>query len=95
MLIRSHHARDLPPPSPARRAQSTFCHQIQEHCASLGRSMHVINLDPAADNFAYSVSLDIRELVDVEARATLPCAAASLGAQRSRTARVRLPAGRA
>ena len=56
------------PPRARVRTQSTFCHQIQEHCASIGRSVHVINLDPAADSFGYAVSADIRELVDVEAR---------------------------
>jgi hypothetical protein len=25
-------------------AQSTYCHEIQEHCATLGRTVHVVNL---------------------------------------------------
>ena len=32
-------------------AQSTYCHEIQEHCATLGRTVHVVNLvrcQPAA-----------------------------------------------
>lgn len=33
--------------------------------------MHVVNLDPAADRFEYSVSGDVRELVSLEARSAL------------------------
>ena len=25
-------------------AQSTYCHEIQEHCATVGRTVHVVNL---------------------------------------------------
>lgn len=51
---------------PAGSGKSTFCHQIQEHCGSVGRTLHIVNLDPAADKFEYAVSVDIRDLVDVE-----------------------------
>lgn len=52
--------------APAHRTQSTFCHQIHEHCASVGRTVHIANLDPAADRFDYPVSIDIKGLIDVE-----------------------------
>ena len=64
-------ARPLTPP------QSTYCSQVQAHCASVGRTVHVVNLDPAADRFEYSVSGDVRELVSLEVRS--PSAAPALG----------------
>ena len=45
--------------------QSTFCGHVYQHCQNSGRSLHVINLDPAADVFTYPVSADIRELISV------------------------------
>lgn len=37
-----------------------------EHCESIGRSAHLINLDPAAENFVHPPSKDIRDLVSVD-----------------------------
>ena len=37
-----------------------------EHCESIGRSAHLINFDPAAENFVHPPSKDIRELVSVD-----------------------------
>lgn len=37
-----------------------------EHCESIGRSAHLINLDPAAENFVHQPSKDIRDLVSVD-----------------------------
>mmetsp|Transcript_13361 Transcript_13361/g.22556 ORF Transcript_13361/g.22556 Transcript_13361/m.22556 type:complete len:286 (+) Transcript_13361:132-989(+) len=51
---------------PAGSGKSTYCREIQEHCATIGRTVHVINLDPAAEHFDYSVSLDVRELISLE-----------------------------
>lgn len=55
---------------PAGSGKSTYCHAVQEHFASLGRlrrrSVHIANLDPAAENFNYDVSFDIRELISVD-----------------------------
>lgn len=55
---------------PAGSGKSTYCHAVQEHFASLGRmrhrTVHVANLDPAAENFNYDVSFDIRELISVD-----------------------------
>jgi GTPase SAR1 family protein len=55
---------------PAGSGKSTYCHALQEHCLSLGpqlrRNIHVINLDPAAEEFKYHVALDIRDLIRVD-----------------------------
>lgn len=55
---------------PAGSGKSTYCSAIQQHCSTLGplrkRNVHVANLDPAAENFSYDVSFDIRDLITVE-----------------------------
>eukprot|EP00252_Welwitschia_mirabilis_P000076 TRINITY_DN10049_c0_g2_i1.p1 TRINITY_DN10049_c0_g2~~TRINITY_DN10049_c0_g2_i1.p1 ORF type:complete len:280 (-),score=61.53 TRINITY_DN10049_c0_g2_i1:251-1090(-) len=51
---------------PAGSGKSTYCYNLQQHCSSIGRSVHVVNLDPAADNFNYEVAVDIRELISLE-----------------------------
>ena len=35
--------------------QSTYCSTIVEYCQNVKRSIHVINLDPAAEHFSYPV----------------------------------------
>mmetsp|Transcript_7745 Transcript_7745/g.8952 ORF Transcript_7745/g.8952 Transcript_7745/m.8952 type:complete len:333 (+) Transcript_7745:66-1064(+) len=55
---------------PAGSGKSTYCTAIQQHCATLGklrrRTVHVANLDPAAENFGYELAFDIRDLITVE-----------------------------
>lgn len=51
---------------PAGSGKSTYCFNIHQHCASLGRTVHVINLDPAADEFRYPVTADVRELISLD-----------------------------
>lgn len=55
---------------PAGSGKSTYCQTIQEHCSSLGklrrRTVHVGNLDPAAETFKYDVAFDVRDLITVE-----------------------------
>ena len=51
---------------PAGSGKSTYCYNIHQHCASIGRTVHVINLDPAADDFRYPVTADVRELISLE-----------------------------
>ena len=51
---------------PAGTGKSTYCKTIQEHCQTTKRSMRVINLDPAAEEFLYEASLDIKELISVD-----------------------------
>lgn len=51
---------------PAGSGKSTYCKTMYEHCQTLGRMVHVINIDPAAEHFSYPVTADIRELVGVD-----------------------------
>lgn len=51
---------------PAGSGKSTYCANIQQHCESIGRTVHVVNLDPAAEEFKYDVAIDVRELVSLE-----------------------------
>jgi len=46
--------------------QSTYCHNINQHCRSIGRSVHIVNLDPAAEEFTYPVAADIRDLISLQ-----------------------------
>lgn len=45
---------------PAGTGKSTYCKVMQEHCQNSRRSVHVVNLDPAAEAFEYEVAFDIR-----------------------------------
>mmetsp|Transcript_78981 Transcript_78981/g.118745 ORF Transcript_78981/g.118745 Transcript_78981/m.118745 type:complete len:270 (+) Transcript_78981:21-830(+) len=51
---------------PAGSGKSTYCKKIQEHCAMTGRTVHIVNLDPAAEDILYTPSVDIRELISLE-----------------------------
>ncbi|KAK9766586.1 hypothetical protein K7432_004244 [Basidiobolus ranarum] len=51
---------------PAGSGKSTFCSTIMTHCQNIGRSVHLVNLDPAAERFTYDPSIDIRELITLE-----------------------------
>jgi len=52
---------------PAGCGKSTYCAIIQEHFrVSLRRQCRVVNLDPAAESFAYDCEIDIRELISVD-----------------------------
>ena len=51
---------------PAGSGKSTYCDAIRRHCEETKRSVHVINLDPAAEDISYPVSIDIRSLISVE-----------------------------
>ncbi|KMZ59365.1 GPN-loop GTPase-like protein [Zostera marina] len=51
---------------PAGSGKSTYCSSLHQHCEAIGRRVDIINLDPAADNFDYPVSLDIRELISLD-----------------------------
>ena len=50
---------------PAGSGKSRYCSTIQKQGEELGRSIHVINLDPAAEHFDYTVLADIRDLISV------------------------------
>jgi hypothetical protein len=36
--------------------QSTYCSGLFQHCETVGRRIHMVNLDPAAEHFSYPVS---------------------------------------
>jgi GTPase SAR1 family protein len=48
---------------PAGAGKSTLCRTLQEHCETVGRTVHVANLDPAADSFGYAPVFDVRDLI--------------------------------
>ncbi|EFC46522.1 ATP binding domain family protein [Naegleria gruberi] len=51
---------------PAGSGKSTYCQTIQEHGNNTKRVIHVVNLDPAAEEFKYQCAFDIRDLVTLE-----------------------------
>ena len=51
---------------PAGVGKSSYCKRLQEHANITKRSMRVANLDPAADNFQYACSFDVRELINLD-----------------------------
>ncbi|XVF81342.1 hypothetical protein PTKIN_Ptkin15bG0147900 [Pterospermum kingtungense] len=51
---------------PAGSGKSTYCSSLHQHCEPLGRSIHIVNLDPAAESFDYPVAMDIRELISLD-----------------------------
>jgi hypothetical protein len=51
---------------PAGSGKSTYCSNIVKHCETLKRTVHVVNLDPAAEHFDYPVLADIRDLICVD-----------------------------
>ena len=51
---------------PDRRPQTTFCTALIQHLQHSKRSCFYVNLDPAAEDFAYEPDLDIKELISLE-----------------------------
>lgn len=51
---------------PAGVGKSSYCKSIQDHCVATKRVLHVANLDPAAEYFAYEPAFDVRDLVGLE-----------------------------
>ena len=45
--------------------KSTYCSAMVRHCEARKRTVHVVNLDPAAEHFDYPVSIDIRDLISL------------------------------
>lgn len=37
--------------------QSTYCSSLNQHCETIRRTMHIVNLDPAAEVFNYPVAM--------------------------------------
>ncbi|KEG12060.1 GPN-loop GTPase 3 [Trypanosoma grayi] len=51
---------------PAGSGKSTLCTVVAEHYATKGRSTHICNFDPAAEELSYNPSIDIRDLISLE-----------------------------
>uniref|UniRef100_A0A0B6ZQ01 GPN-loop GTPase 3 n=1 Tax=Arion vulgaris TaxID=1028688 RepID=A0A0B6ZQ01_9EUPU len=51
---------------PAGSGKSTYCSKLAEHCENIRRSVQVVNLDPAAEYFNYTVQADIRDLIQID-----------------------------
>lgn len=51
---------------PAGNGKSTYCATMVQHCEALNQSVQVVNLDPAAKHFNYSVTANIRERIEVD-----------------------------
>ena len=51
---------------PAGSGKSTYCKVFQEQAQHMGRTVHVINMDPACEQFSYRASGDIRDLITVD-----------------------------
>eukprot|EP01127_Copromyxa_protea_P010090 TRINITY_DN2429_c0_g1_i1.p1 TRINITY_DN2429_c0_g1~~TRINITY_DN2429_c0_g1_i1.p1 ORF type:complete len:273 (+),score=39.24 TRINITY_DN2429_c0_g1_i1:30-848(+) len=51
---------------PAGAGKSTYCDTMEKHMQNSKRSVHIINLDPAAESFNYTPSVDIRDLITVD-----------------------------
>lgn len=50
---------------PAGAGKSTLCTALQEHYGEKGRTTHIINMDPAAEELLYSPSVDVRDLISL------------------------------
>lgn len=48
---------------PAGVGKSSYCKTMQEHGKITKRTIHVANLDPAAETFDYDAAFDVRELI--------------------------------
>jgi GPN-loop GTPase len=51
---------------PAGAGKSTYCSTIMSHCQSIKRSVHLVNLDPAAEHFDYEPTINITDLISLE-----------------------------
>ncbi|XP_042238512.1 GPN-loop GTPase 3-like [Homarus americanus] len=51
---------------PAGSGKSTYCAALQRHAETINRSMHIVNLDPAAEAFTYEPIVDVRDLIQVD-----------------------------
>lgn len=53
---------------PAGAGKSTFCANAVQHLQALKRTVHWVNLDPAADpnSFQFAPTIDIRDLINLE-----------------------------
>ncbi len=52
---------------PPGSGKSTYCNGLQQYLQLVGRKLAVINLDPANDDLPYECTIDIADLVSLEA----------------------------
>ncbi|EEB06612.1 ATP binding protein Fet5 [Schizosaccharomyces japonicus yFS275] len=50
----------------ASSGKSTFCGALIRYMRGIGRRCHLVNLDPAAENFEWEPTVDIRDLITLE-----------------------------
>lgn len=51
---------------PAGSGKSTYCATMQRHAVDSKRTVHIVNLDPAAEHFDYQPIVDIRDLIQLD-----------------------------
>ncbi|CCG85003.1 protein of unknown function [Taphrina deformans PYCC 5710] len=51
---------------PAGSGKSTFCGSLMSHIQNVGRRAHYVNLDPAAEEFTYTPTIDIKDLISLQ-----------------------------
>jgi GTPase SAR1 family protein len=51
---------------PAGSGKTTFCSTIVSHCRAIKRNIHLVNLDPAAEEFETQPAIDIKDLVSLD-----------------------------
>ncbi|KAI8589407.1 GPN-loop GTPase [Geranomyces variabilis] len=51
---------------PAGSGKSTYCSTMITHAQTTSRTMHLVNLDPAAEDFTYKPAVDIKDLISLE-----------------------------
>ncbi|KAI8051978.1 GPN-loop GTPase [Syncephalis plumigaleata] len=51
---------------PAGSGKSTYCRTMLQHSETIKRTVHLVNLDPAAEKFEYTPAVDIRDLISLE-----------------------------
>lgn len=51
---------------PAGAGKTTFCNALIQHLRHNKRSCYYVNLDPAAEDFAYEPDIDIKDLISLE-----------------------------
>lgn len=51
---------------PAGSGKSTYCNVVQKHGEAIKRMIHIVNLDPAAEQFDYNALADVRNLIHLD-----------------------------
>eukprot|EP00053_Salpingoeca_punica_P006988 m.64794 g.64794 ORF g.64794 m.64794 type:complete len:272 (+) comp13949_c0_seq2:76-891(+) len=51
---------------PAGSGKSTYCSALARHCEAAHRTVHIVNLDPAAEAFDYPIAWDVRDVISLD-----------------------------